>query len=240
MARRTGRRRWIPWAPLLALVLGGCDLVSGVNDFTTASAVGGSAATGPVACTSITDDFDDGSFEPTLWWPQSAGNALVYEADGNVVLETPSGGAASMASVSSREPQLVDGCAMIVELVEASSQGQYEELLFALALDTDNALAFRIGANITGAGYSLLGDITPSWTAPYDPLGQRWLAIQIDGTLVTWLVSADGQAWDAVSTADVLFADRALSVSMRLTAALGGNPSDGGTSRFDNFNLPPR
>lgn len=233
-----GMVRAVLWTWLLA----GCgrfafDAVP-TADAADADAADPDAAAGPdalVPCggTShlLTDDFDDGVFDPATWGNAFAAGTSTYAETGGRFVVTVPAGEGSYAGYESTDAYDLREDRAFVEVARVPVQSVALLQVFAtpgttlgLAVEYERGILL---ARKRESGLTVLADL------PYDPVAHRWWQVREKAGVVYFETSPDGAAWTTFHQMATPFD---LSASYLTLSAGGNNSGVVQTAEFDDFN----
>jgi hypothetical protein len=211
---------------------------AGGGGSTDGSAQGGTAGVAgsggsPLCVLAVTDDFNAGVLNPSVWTTaiSGTGTSSVEEKNGHLVasvlLQQPGAATALAETVGSWS---IDDCTVQIEAVALTGTGQ----IFAIAASSgDRADFYRYATTITfsvlnAGAYHELGNVT------YDPIAHRYWRFRADSTGLTWEASPDKLQWAQLAQTTNLFAGKVIRVLLGVDReAVGAS-----TAEFDNLDLP--
>jgi hypothetical protein len=149
------------------------------------------------------------------------------------------------AAISSVERLDFTGSRAVLELVTIpTSVRSSVSLSISTGSDLGETVWWRIDAGIIGATRYVDQQQTDGWTAPFDPVEHRWVALRHEPGVIVWATSRDGITWVDRSQLMATFPvdDVQLGVGALLQELADPGDDDGiypPPALFDNLNNPP-
>lgn len=180
----------------------------------------------------FTDDFNDNSFNTSLWTRDSA--TYVVETNNQLELSTRT----TAAYYGCYSATTYDLDSVSVELVSAGNQSieSYEAYPIEVTKDASNWYKiFVIGGTIYFR--KRVGGSNSTQTEAYSSTNHRWLRIRISGDNVLFEKSADGMSWSSAYTTTKGFT--ATGVELSFSVGTWQNEASTTTMIVDNLNVSP-